>query len=92
MGEIANGKPKLGNALLVDDTKNLHIDIPITQNKTSVSIGKWPGKEGNVTIVNTPDFKLFELKDDNLMDKLEELFVDEIKDANALVNIKYLCT
>ena len=90
MGEIANGKPKLGNALLVGDKKNL--TIPITQNKTSVSIGKWPGKEANVTIVDTPDFKLFELKDDNLMDKLEELFVDEIKDANTLVNIQYLCT
>ena len=90
MGEIANGKPKLGNALLVGDKKNL--TIPMTQNKTSVSVGKWPGKEENVTIVDTPDFKLFELKDDNLMDKLEELFVDEIKDANALVNIKYLCT
>ena len=82
MGEIANGKP-MGNALLVGDQKNL--TIPMTQNKTSVSVGKWPGKEANVTIVDIPDFKLFELKDDNLMDELEELFMNEIKDTNALV-------
>ena len=86
MGEIANGKPKLGNTLLVGDQKNL--TIPMTQNKTSVSVGKWPGKEANVTIVDIPDFTLFELKDDNLMDELAELFMNEIKDTNALVNIQ----
>merc|ERR1712072_1276218 len=57
----------------------------MTQNKTSVSVGKWPGKEANVTVVDTPDFKLFELKDDNVMDELAELFMNEIKDTNALV-------